>query len=294
MKQYLKLYLFLIFFVFFSCSIANEVGYVPTIIPDDVEELFIDLSARKRVTPTNENIAILFCQGGPAPNLDEEFDFANENYDPVNDPWYQTGRIYKVHQAQTFNPNMVNFSISFEQCQKEAENSIIILDRVIDYFISMGKRVYLTGGSYGFFVIQHYIYRYGISKLEGVVMAVGRFDMPKTAWHGFRDGIVVVFEEDGETTKNLLTALPNTIQRLAAAIGKNRYTQLLQDKDLSRVIVYTTTADTHVGKLNEEEIKFMENLPKERRPISIIAEGLDHTTEGYNAEILRKLLQFRR
>lgn len=286
----MKKYIILVLLVVSSCSIANEVGYVPTVIPNDAEKLFIDLSSRKGAVPTNDNVVILYCQGGPSPILDEEFEFANEDLSPFDDPWYKTGRVYKVHQAQTFNPNMINFPISFEQAQKEAENSIVILKKVIDHFISKGKKVYLTGGSYGFFVIQHYIYRHGTSDLEGIVMSVGRFDMPEVVWHGFRDGVVILFEDDGITTRNVVTALPNTIQRLAAGIGKNRYTQLLKEKDLSNVIVYTTDKDSSTGRLDEKEIEFMETLPKERRPISIIGRGLDHSPEGYEQVILDRLL----
>lgn len=88
---------------------------------------------------------------------------------------------------------------------------------------------------------------------------VGRLDIDKVFWEGFSQGkggnfvngiTPVLYDLDGIETKNM--------NKLAAGLGQNRYTQTLNKyKNLSKITYVYGKTDEHIGKLTKAEIDFL-------------------------------------
>ena len=200
----------------------------------------------------NGDTVLMYVQGGPVAEL------GTEDLDafPVGDHYH---KVY-VHQAQTLNPSLIGPDTSFETAVTEDRRSIAILNKVIDHFKDQGKAVYVIGHSFGAFLTPFYIYKYG-NKADKMFIMAGRLDMPDVVWQGFRDGQNYNFP-DGITPTPTDDTEGGTFEqiganRLAAGVGQNRYTQMLADKDLSKVIYMYGTKDIPVGSLTDEEDSFL-------------------------------------
>ena len=291
-----------------SDAVSNDVGteaasndaYIPTEIPDDVTKLIVDLTEGDDY---DEGSVLLICQGGPMPMLlgkEEVIDHILE--------YNKKYKTYNVHQAQTYNTDLFTNNLTFEEITKESKTSIDILHKVITHFKGEGKKVYLYGSSFGFFVIENYIANYGTDHISGAVMGNGRLDMNEVVWKAFSRGEGYAFddkginpvpdgegdeeegdEEDGpggpeeemmlnpDWTEEQKMNLGMNIARMAAGLGQYRHTALLADKDLSKVIVYYGEIDRIVGTLTKDEVKFLtETLAPEKRPKVIKGIGLGH------------------
>ena len=162
-------------------------GYVPTTIPEDVTKLYQEVTEGNNY---NEDSVLLVCQGGPMPILlpkvgvEDHISSYNKKY-----------RTYLVHQAQTYNPRLFFNKLSFDQITMESRTTVDMLNEVVQHFKQKGKKVYLWGASFGFFVIENYIANYGTEDISGAFLGNGRLDMNEVVWKGFSQGDPYMFDQ---------------------------------------------------------------------------------------------------
>ncbi len=245
-----------------------------TTLPTDTSEL-----ARAFGDSAAPN-ALLYLQGGPVFFLSSGIT-SSRPLDPFIEETANVAEYLQVyvHQVQTYNPDLKDMGLSFEQCIEQDELSVDILHRVINYYKDMGKRVYVISHSFGSFITPKYLAKYG-NAADKIAILSGRLDMPEKVWHGFRDGTPYEFDETDGTTIIPVNVSENddndefhtTSLCLAAGLGMNRYTDLLSDTDLSKVIYGFGTLDESVGRLSAAEESFLR--AKGAKVIKI--EGGDH------------------
>lgn len=252
-----------------------------TQIPNDVTKLFIEKGN------TNSNKVILYSNGGPDYTLDTNY------FDDMELSEFH--EVY-VHQSNTYNQTIINSEVlTFERAIEENKNSVEILHRVAKYFNDKGKEVYIVGHSFGAILIPSLIATKEPIAKKYLLMA-GRLDFPDLVWQGFRDSQGYNFIDGVTPTKQFLDNTVNEIERkryyarmkLQAGFGKNRYTQLLQNKDLSNVIYAYGEKDEAVGSLTVAEVDF---LNAKNATVYAIQDGShDSMSESPNKENLKRLL----
>eukprot|EP01029_Cantina_marsupialis_P011638 TRINITY_DN258_c3_g1_i1.p2 TRINITY_DN258_c3_g1~~TRINITY_DN258_c3_g1_i1.p2 ORF type:complete len:286 (-),score=29.78 TRINITY_DN258_c3_g1_i1:1231-2088(-) len=247
MKQ-LKFFILLAAVIgFASCSKDDDAkpSYKSTSIPQEVSDLYIAKGDLKSET------AYLYIQGGPVFNLD------SEDLDELL-PDANALKVY-VHQAQTLNPKLKTQDLNLEQAVKENNVSIEILHKVIKHFKSLNKKVVVISHSFGSFITPKYIEKYG-NDADAMCIMAGRIDMPDVVWQAFRDGKIYVFKDgkDPVPMKDTPEEFDNkTSKSLAAALGQYRFSKLLAEKDLSKVLYVYGDKDEEVGSLSKEEVSFL-------------------------------------
>ena len=240
------------FLVTVSCTKDDDMpipsGYVKTIIPTNINDLFIGKGDATKDT------VIVYSEGGPetktlAQDLEDEHITQFKNY-------------YKVYprQAQHINQSINQNEITFEQAIEEDAISTDIFQRVVKHFKDEGKYVVAMSHSFGSFILPNVIDKYPNMGIDKVIVMAGRLDMPEVVWQGFRDGNLYGFPDGitpvadgGRSPKGAELSGP----RLQAGLGQNRYTQLLADNDLSNWFYVWGTKDKAVGSLSKEEQDFL-------------------------------------
>ncbi|AZQ62465.1 alpha/beta hydrolase [Flammeovirga pectinis] len=236
-----------------SCKKDEEisVSHEVTQLPSDVTQLF------KEKGNLSSNKVILYSNGGPDKELDTGYfdDLQLSNYHEVY-----------VHQSNTLNPDVIGakLNLTVEQAIRENAVSVEILQKVAEHFKSEGKEVYIVGHSFGAILIPALIAKHKNIAKRYLIMA-GRLDFPDKLWqefnerrgYYFKDGVTLTSQNFSqgvsETEKNETYAR----MRLQAGFGKNRYTTLLKDKDLSNVIYAYGQKDEPVGRLTKNEVDFL-------------------------------------
>jgi len=232
-------------------SVSRRHENIASIFPDEINDLIYYTGNE------SSNTVIINTQGGPEPKLAiKEF---NKILSKVN-----TMGLLKVnvHQAQTLNPQLfTNSEITFQQATAYDAESVETLYKVIKYFKDQGKTVYVLGISFGAFMAQELIAKKGIDVADKYLIMVGRLDINEVYWQGFSqgqnghfiNGITPVLKNQTETVKK-------NMSKLAAGLGQNRYTQILnQYQDLSKITYVYGKVDEAVGKLTQIEIDFLTN-----------------------------------
>ncbi|MCY3876134.1 MAG: alpha/beta fold hydrolase [Rhodobacteraceae bacterium] len=249
-----------------------------TVLPDDVTKLF---SMIEGGDPDGEEVWLIE-QGGPELSLDVPVE------DLMNFPGHASKILVAVHQVQTYNPGIFRDARlnSLERAQTELDVSVEILDRVIRHFKAKGKKVVVVGHSFGAFITTRYLVQKGPSAADRYVIMAGRLDIEKTVYEDhlnkLNDGTPFVYEfeypggnkqlvkrffDESELTQaDRLTAVFNGI------VGRDRYTRLLADTDLSKVIYVYGTQDQLTGSLEPAEITFLNDKGAE----VIAIQGGDH------------------
>ncbi len=227
----------------------------------------------------NATTVLINTQGGPMPELaTEEFD---EILQHVN-----TSNLLRVnvHQAQTLHPDLfVHNDITFAQAIDYDAESIEILYKVIKYFKDQHKTVYILGISFGAFMTQELIAKKGINIADKYLIMVGRLDINGVFWQGFKEGKGGSFEHG--VTPVLIDqthTLERNMSRLAAGLGRNRYTQVLDTyQDLSKITYIYGRMDDAVGRLTDYEIQFLQS-----KNVRIVAGSGSHS-ETIDNHIIR-------
>ena len=108
---------------------------------------------------------------------------------------------------------------------------------------------------------QKLILRKGLDVADKYLIMEGRLDIDEVFWQGFSEGKIgflengilpSVLEQDDVTLRNM--------SRLATGLGRNRYTQLLDEhEDLSKVTYVYGKTDEDIGKLTEVELQFLQS-----------------------------------
>ncbi|MBB6460981.1 alpha/beta hydrolase family protein [Flammeovirga kamogawensis] len=236
-----------------SCKKDEEisVSHETTQIPSDITKLY------KEKGNLSSNKVILYSNGGPDQDLDTSY------FDDLELSMYH--EVY-VHQSNSLNPAVIDakLNLTVEQAIKENDVSVEILQRVAEHFQDEGKEVYIVGHSFGAILIPALIAKHKNIAKKYLIMA-GRLDFPNKLWqefnerrgYYFRDGVTLTerhFTSDvTKTEKEEVYAK----MRLQAGFGRNRYTTLLKNKDLSNVVYAYGEKDEPVGRLTNEEINFL-------------------------------------
>ncbi len=208
------------------------------------------------------DIVVVNTQGGPETKLDDE-----SLKETIEATKTSSALYVNVHQTQTSEPHLfTKTDITFSNAKKYDERSVARLKKVIDYFKKKKKKVYVLGISFGAFMTQELIADYGIDSADGYLIIAGRLDIDEDTWKPFSEGkrTTYVYDQNGGYTINIskdnLSTQDRNMNRLAAGLGFNRYTERLKDeKDLSKIRYIYGTHDEQVGPLSKEEIKFLED-----------------------------------
>jgi len=207
-----------------------------------------------------------------------------------------------VHQYQTlrtkeFDTNLINF----EDAKKYDSESTKMLAETVEYFKNKGNKVIVMGISFGAFVVEDLLASYP-TIADKYIIVVGRLDMPDDVWTEFSKGNYVGFkykkgvpkivkftaDEAGMGGGNSVGDKNTSI--LAAGLGYKRFTELLKDKDLSKVSYFYGTVDDQVGRLSEAEINFLKS--KGVNPIKVDKDHsgtIDNFTDNYLKDIITKV-----
>lgn len=261
-----------------SCSKKEEV--LPLEISQEIKDLIYFKGNE------SASAVIVYSQGGPGYGLDEgtvDTFFQGYNTDDV--------LMANVHQAQTKNSNpFMSNDITLEQAVNFNAESVENLYKTVKFFKDQGRTVYVLGVSYGAFLTQELIAKYGISLADKYIILTGRLDINDEIWQGAAEGksskFINAVTPIVEATPEATAAERNTA-RLFAGVAKNRYTQSLKAiNDLSNIMYVYGKKDNAVGLLTTEEIQFLQT-----RSASIVSGNGNHD-ETYEDLIVNSIEDF--
>jgi len=212
---------------------------------------------------------LVICAGGPKWQMDI-LKSGKTNYRYI--PGYDTYGIVYVHQTQTIDESLFNKTevLSLEESKKQVVKNSDMLEQAIIHFKDLGKTVIVIAKSYGAFIVQDYLANRKSSADKYYILA-GRLKINKemTEQHlrGFNgefstDGLTYV-PEDEEADWSAYTDQENSRyknkQMLKAGYGTTDYMKALEKIDLTAVTYIYGTTDQNVGRLTQEEVRFLKS-----------------------------------
>ncbi len=231
-------------------------NYKPTEIPVDTTDLFeIDGFIKN-------DLVYIYVQGGP------NWELFDRRLSPFT--WMpHSGTYIRVfpYQSQILNHSILASSppLTANQAQFEVAVSAEMLYRTIKYFKRRNKKVYVLCISHGSQIGLEMLKSYpNIS--DGLALTMIRLDIDKEAIDLTHDGKVPYFNENQEVTSRYLLPgilrfqrLNNRVVNMATLmkVSRNRYTELLKDKDLSNMVYVFGKNDNKVGYPKQHEIEFL-------------------------------------
>ena len=234
-----------------GCDLFYPETYQPTRIPADVTRLF-EVHGN-----TDSNTVWIYEQGGP---LHELIDHPLADFD--NFPIREEIHLVHVHQTLTLDNDLISRyeELSLADLKAEVDVGVEILHRTIRHFRAGGKRVVVVGHSFGAVLITRYLALNGPGDVHRFVIMAGRLDLPTIVvegvlngtWYYFPEGEDPVLGPDQPEEDEDLVSLS-----LAGAAMHDRYTDLLADTDLERVVYVYGTADEQIGSLSPAEDSFL-------------------------------------
>ena len=183
---------------------------------------------------------------------------------------------------------------TMERAFKDDEISTYMACKVAESFKQQNKRVYLISHSFGSFLMPYLIAKTDISKIaDKLSIWAGRIDTPDEMWMAFRDGVAGYFDEKGEKFSRFdpdpnVTFSSKNMNKLQAAFGQNRYSKLLESKDLKNLMYAYGEYDGPVGRLTTDEVTF---LTKNKATVLKIVEG-DHLSPFTDVPSNDKIFEF--
>jgi len=245
--------------LFFGCS--QEAEKSPSIkIPPSVAKNF------EYKGKLDSNVVLIFNQGGPTFELNtEQFPYEPLLGAPIDD--LKNALVVYMHQYQTKHQDVfVSRDITFNEAKEYDEQTTKMLAETVDYFHKTGKKVYLIGFSFGTFVVQNYLAQYDTSKISGVILGVGRLNMPEEFWQAFsqgkelfyKNGIEIIQDQEKESHSSDPYSQKNSLI-LAGALGAKNYLELLKTVDLPKTIYIYGENDSYVGRLTSNEVDFLKS-----------------------------------
>ena len=171
----------------------------------------------------------------------------------------------QVHQTLTIDNDLVSRhrELSFEELQAEVDVSVEILHRVIEHFKAQGKQVVVVGHSYGAFLTTRYLWRRGPAAADRYLNMAGRLDMQREVVDGVLAGQYYYFPDAVNPAPVPLPPYPvpiterEILELRMGATGHDRYTERLAGTDLSRVLYVYGIEDMIVGRLTDDEVRFL-------------------------------------
>lgn len=236
----------------------------------------------------SSDIVIVNTQGGPVNEL-----FKEEFISVIRNAELENQLYVNVHQVQTQEPEkFIEQEFSFEQAKSFDKTSVKNLHKVIHYFKTQGKQVYVLGISFGAFMTQELLAEYGTDIADAFYIMVGRLDINPKMWNAFSEGKngMFMYKENNDfkiKIKKQKDILDRNMSKLAAGLGHNRYTSKLKAyKDLSKVTYVFGTTDEQVGSLTEKEVQFL----KERKAKVIsVDKGTHNSAINKGIKLLKNL-----
>lgn len=286
--------LFVIFFIITAVKNRQLIGlivlptqeYEPTKISTDTTDLFEYDGYIKN------DVVYIYVQGGP------NWELFNRKLSPFN--WMPgSGKFIRVftYQSQMINHTILCSSptLTDKQAQYEVKVSAEMLYRTIKYFKNRNKKVYVLCVSHGSQIGLEMLRNFpNIS--DGLALTLIRLDIDKKAIDLTIDGKVPYFDVNQEVTSRYLLPgflrLPRINNRVTnmsmlMKVSRNRYTELLKDKDLSNMVYVYGKFDNKVGVPQQHEIEFLKN-----KGVSILelACGHDDIGNGDHLDRINQLL----
>lgn len=230
--------------------------YQPTKIPVDTMKLFEYEGYIKN------DIVYIYVQGGP------NWEFFDRKHSPFT--WMpNSGKYIKVfpYQSQMINHSILAATppIAEVQAQQEVTKSAEILYRTIAFFKNRNKKVYVLCISHGSQIGLELLSRYD-NTFDGLALTMIRLDLDQKAIDLTGNGKVPYFNSNQEVTNRYLLPsflrfprLNNRVDNMTMLmkVSRNRYTELLKDRDLSNVIYVYGKNDNKVGSPKQHELEFL-------------------------------------
>ena len=255
--------------------------YQPTRIPADVTRLF-EVHGN-----TDSDTVWIYEQGGPTHDL---LDDPLGHFD--NFPNREDIHLVHVHQTLTLDNDLASRyeELSLADLKAEVDVSVEILHRTIRHFRAGGKRVVVVGHSFGALLVTRYLALKGPGNAHRFLIMAGRLDLPTIVVEGVLNGTWYYFPDGGDPVPHPEIQPEDDVDfielRLLGAAGHDRYTNLLADTDLERVIYAYGTADEQVGSLSATEDAFL----RSRGATVIKVTGGGHVVMFEDADVARMVV----
>jgi hypothetical protein len=231
------------------------------------------------------NRVYIYAQGGPMTILSKgEAVFAFKDVAKVD---FDNALLVSVHQYQTLRAKYFKENtITFKEAKKYDKESVKDLAKIIEYFKTKRKEVYVVGISFGAFVVNGLLADYPMIADKYFVI-VGRLKMQKKVWNEFSNGRYCIFKYDKNGDFKILEASSTqagmgsgdsasiedrNMAKIAAGLGYRDYVELLKNKDLSNVVYVYGSTDEQVGVLAEDEISFLK-----KKGVRVVKIDSDHS-----------------
>ena len=247
-----------------SCDIPPADEVLCAVKEREITSLYtvLDPTVGAPVAP-GANVMLLVV-GGPI--FDESFVLQHKdrkvNLPPERADHYVRVMVRQEHMIRFKNKTLPkNRFISPEEAREINHISVAATYALAEHFQSKGHKVSLYSSSFGSFIVPEMYRRYGDAPFKRVLISVGRLDIPRQIYQSFFNGTGGGFQGDGITLRPLdpvsTKPLTRTQMRLQADLGQNRYTNLLVNKDLSKIVYFFGGKDRAVGRLTDAEISFL-------------------------------------
>ena len=218
---------------------------------------------------------IVFIQGGPMP----DFNITKESLRPIDD-WYAAQNVEWIFVRQAQWNKIAQFKnlngFDSQDAEKETFETLENANKIIKKFKNEGFNVALTGGSYGGILINEYINQFGTDDPDHIIQMVSKVNLGD-------ENSQIKMEMDGNDLKQTFFNDENKIegwfytvkdypekfwplikqtQQVASMLLKplfKDYTELLANKDLSKVTYINAVGDRNVGYLTPSTKEFLKS-----------------------------------
>ena len=212
---------------------------------------------------------IIFVQGGPSPHV--YLDSTKHNQSTVEPLWapYMTliqnlpNQFSNFNIAQVFQQQNIEFNyekLNIKKAEIFIKKSLELLDEAISHFKKMNHKIILIGHSYGGFLIQEYLFRYG-NNVDKVIIGNSRIIPPKIFVNEIRKNNKAPFVdmEDKLIGYKHTTQEMEILQPCLEYIMTSDYSQKLNNLNLSNALYLSSIPDKWIGKLSIREINWAQS-----------------------------------
>lgn len=245
----------------FNMVLRPQQAYSTTMLPKDSTDLFVVKGDMELDT------AFVFLQGGPLLELSDEY------YDPfyLMPNYEEMLRIYPL-QSQMLNPHLIGPGHRLTKVQADEERMVSVegFHQTISYLKNKGKMVFVIAHSFGSGLCQDYLVAHP-NQADKMILMGSDLDEDIRSYSMRKEGTFIRWKngvEPYETDffrnipedfpyKNDLNEVLHNTGMLVKGHGKKRYTQLLKDKDLSKVVFVHARFDEANARTHPNDLKFL-------------------------------------
>lgn len=243
--------------------LANRIlAEVRKVVKEDPSSLYFSPEGDAVTRDTSPGI-LLMAPGGPDNELDPSLVGAEA-------PGGEYHRVLVRQRQMERGVLPADRFITPEEAKEINLYSAAALFALAEHFQARGRRVVVQGSSFGAFLLNETLRRYGHAPFTRIIMVVGRIDMPpESAEHrsrgiasGFKDGRTLIRLECDVQNESLRPLHPGynwrrTKGRLQADLTKNRYSEAIPPGSLGKIIYFFGGKDPRVGALTDGEVYFL-------------------------------------